>query len=54
MRKHERVMPGLSQRAFFAVAALILAVSAALPFACCTSMSKVGTPICGQASRGAA
>jgi hypothetical protein len=47
-------MPRLSTRAFFGVAALLFAVSAALPFACCVSMSKAEMAICGQASPGAA
>jgi hypothetical protein len=53
MTKHELVLPRLSTRAFFSIAALLFAVSAALPFACCASMAKSEIPICGQASAGA-
>lgn len=47
------VMPQLSRRAFFDVSALLFAVSVALPFACCASMSKADMAICGQAALGA-
>jgi hypothetical protein len=48
-----RSLERLNMRAFLGVAALLFAVSAALPFACCMSMSKAGMAICGQASPGA-
>jgi hypothetical protein len=40
----------LNTRAFLGALALLFAVSAALPFACCASMSKAEMAICGQAT----
>jgi hypothetical protein len=44
----------LNTGAFLGVAVLLFAVSAALPFACCVSMSRAGMAVCGQAPPGAA
>jgi hypothetical protein len=44
----------LNTRAFLGAMALLFALSAALPFACCAPMSKAEMAICGQASPGAA
>ena len=40
----------LNTRAFLGALTLLFAVSAALPFACCVSMSKDDMAICGQAT----